>query len=649
MNRAQRMQLKAFICVLGFLLILVLLLGKLILALVHMGEDEEGEQVTPPHVPVVQQFTNVWITEADEEGLSIFRDGNRERYSWGEEPAGEEEDAGEQAMYFPGSFVREQVADVELTDGKVTLVDCKTEKINGKVLSADSNGIEIEGYGRLPLAADYKGYRLYDSLEMCTAGNLCFGYDFTDFCLENGEICAILMAKEEIMEYIRVLVRTSGFGGIFHEKPQFTCDVDFTIVYGPYDNRKEEAHRAWEEITIDYDSGYFQSDRIQVIPNVLTGKVIFRSCERSHGIPSYRGWMEFLKTEEGIVAINEVLLEEYLYSVVPSEMPSSYPPEALRAQAICARTYAYGGMLHAGYPQYGAHVDDSTSYQVYNNIMEDENSTTAVKESYGQLLFTDAGKLAGTYYYSTSCGAGTDANVWKTEEAPTLTYLRPRALNKSAMANILSGGETEEDRSFGDSLREEENFDNFIRSVNEEDFERDEGWYRWTYESESVDKARLLEALQRRYAANSRHIQVWKDGEYVSEEIRELDEIEDMYIEKRGSGGVADELVIVTDSQKIKVISEYSIRYVLNDGKAAVMRQDGSQIASPTLLPSGFFVLTTVKEDGHVVKYSLTGGGFGHGVGMSQNGAKGMAGNGYLAEEILLYFYEGCSIKNIYE
>ena len=67
--------------------------------------------------------------------------------------------------------------------------------------------------------------------------------------------------------------------------------------------------------------------------------------------------MELLLTEGGIAVINEVLLEEYLYSVVPSEMPSSYPGEALKAQAVCARTYAYGHMEHAGYPKYGAHVD----------------------------------------------------------------------------------------------------------------------------------------------------------------------------------------------------------------------------------------------------------------------------------------------------
>lgn len=649
---------KAFICILGFLLIVILLFGKLVLLIMHRGEEQEEIPEPQPHIPVILQMTNVWIMEVDDDGLMLFADGSSRRYSWGLLSEGEE---GQEHRYRADNSVREQVADVVLTDGRVTSVTAKTDKINGRILGADDTGIEVEGYGRLPLAADYKGYRLYDTLAMCTVRDLRFGYNFTDLCMENGEVCAVLMAKEEAMEYIRVLVKASDYNGSFHEEPVVTSDVDYTIIYGPYDNQKLETHPAGEEVSFGYDSSYFETDRIKVVPAVLTGKVILKNCNRSQGTPAYRGQMEFLKTEEGIVVVNEVLLEEYLYSVVPSEMPSKYPFEALKAQAICARTYAYGHMEHAGYPQYGAHVDDSTSYQVYNNILEQESTTTAVKETYGQLLYTETGGLAGTYYYSTSCGVGSDANVWKTQTAPTLTYLQAKPLNKNAMEEAVmamadggnggqstEGGGAEENR-IGELLKEEDAFAAFISTVNADDFEAEEGWYRWSYEVEKLDKEHMLDMLQKRYAANEQLILTWKDGEYVSETIGELGDITDIYIEKRGSGGVADELVIETDTQKIKVISEHNIRYVLNDGGTKVKRQDGSSIASPNLLPSGFFIITTGKDQGNVIGYTLTGGGFGHGVGMSQNGARQMAGSGYSAGEILLYFYENCAIKNVYE
>jgi SpoIID/LytB domain protein len=54
------------------------------------------------------------------------------------------------------------------------------------------------------------------------------------------------------------------------------------------------------------------------------------------------------------------------------------------------------------------------------------------------------------------------------------------------------------------------------------------------------------------------------------------------------------------------------------------------------------------KEDGKVVGYKVIGGGFGHGVGMSQNGAKNMAAAGYTAEDILGFYYEGCTVQSIY-
>ena len=643
-SKSQRMQLKAFICVLGVLLLIILVVGKLIVTLIH--KEEEEPELPKPHIPVIQKLSNIWILEEDDSGILIFRDGERERYLWGELSGGMDEKSDvtasqDKMRYRPEESVREQVADIILKDGEVTNIVLKKNKVNGKVLRADEEGVEIEGYGKIPLAENYKGYRLYDSLEMCTASDICFGYSFTDFCLEDGKICGILMAKEEAMQYIRVLIKADDLSGIFHENTVITSDTDFTVVYGEYNNLKTEKHSAGEKLEFEMGSNYFESDRVYIVPDVLTGKTCIAGLSRSQGAPSYRGQLELLLTESGIIIVNEVLLEEYLYSVVPSEMPAGYPMEALKAQAVCARTYAYGHMEHAGYPQYGAHVDDSTSYQVYNNILEQESTTTSVKETYGQLLFTETGELAGTYYYSTSCGIGSDANVWKTEEAKQITYLHAKEISRTAMK--------QENSAKGEELREEEAFAEFISNKNKDDFEASEGWYRWTYEVEELDVGHIREILQKRYAANNKLILTLQDGEYVSREIGKFHHVREIRIEKRGAGGVADELIIETEEDTYKVISEHNIRYVLNNGESKICRQDGSKVASNYLLPSGFFVISTGKEEQDVVGYTINGGGFGHGVGMSQNGARHMAESGYSAEEILIYFYESCKLVSIYE
>lgn len=634
LTKSQRMQLKALICVLGIILLLLLLIGRLIVGL----KPQEEPETEPPALPVMEYLTNVWVMEADTESLLIYRDGEEIGY-----PADREVLSGVEA--------REQIADLVLTDGVVTELQVKSEKINGKVLSADESGIEIEGYGKLPLQKNYKGYRIYNTLSMCTITDLAFGYNFADFVLDDGNICGILIAREEAMENIRVLLKAADYSGLLHNEVVLTADAEYEVSYGPEEARETRLCAAGEELVIALDSPYFTGNRITVKPQVLTGRITVKSSNRSQGAPSYRGQIELTAAPEGIAVINEVLLEEYLYSVVPSEMPASYPSEALKAQAVCARTYAYGHMQKAGYPQYGAHVDDSTSYQVYNNILEQEKTTTAVKETYGQLLYTGEGELAGTYYYSTSCGMSSDATVWKTEAAKALTYLRAKEISHTNMEQSLIAGENgtqtvAEGSGNIEKIREEEAFTEFITTKDTDDYEVAEGWYRWSYQVEKIDRERMLEVLQKRYQANEKLVLTLQDGEYVSAPVKELDEITALYIDKRGSGGIAEELVIETGRHTYRVISEHNIRYVLCDGISRVLRQDGKEIEMPTILPSAFFILSASNEKKNVVGYTLTGGGFGHGAGMSQNAAKEMAKDGRSYEEILLFFYEGCRLES---
>lgn len=121
------------------------------------------------------------------------------------------------------------MADLELTDGLITAVEVKSQKISGKVLAADEDGVWLEGQGRLEFAEDMQGYRLYRELAAAGYRDLCIGYDFADFCLEDGRICAILLAREETMETIRVLLKNSDYQGIYHDRVELTCDTDYTV------------------------------------------------------------------------------------------------------------------------------------------------------------------------------------------------------------------------------------------------------------------------------------------------------------------------------------------------------------------------------------------------------------------------------------
>ncbi len=529
---------------------------------------------------------------------------------------------------------REQIGDFIFADGSLQSVKVKTDKINGKLLSVRDGEIELEGLGKYPYKEEMKVYKLYGSLSEGNLKDLRIGYNYMDFVLEDGVICAGLLTRDEAMENIRVVIKNTDFAGAYHEQVEVTADTAFTVRYGTHDAMESKRYEAGEKVIFDRGSDFFKGGRAYIEPEALTGRIQLLSIERAQGTPAYRGKMEIADTPDGLVVVNEVLLEEYLYSVVPSEMPASYPLEALKAQAICARTYAYRHMLQSGIAGFGAHVDDSAGYQVYNNIAENAQTTKAVKETTGSLLYYgDA--LCGSYYYSTSCGFGTDTNIWKSESKEDTSYLRAKQI-----------GETEDYT--GEGMMEEETFQAFIEQSHESDYESGEAWYRWGYEVEEIDAEQLLEDIQKRYETNPKLVLTQTEDGYESQPVETLGEILDIYIASRGMGGVADELVIEGSRNTYKIISEHNIRYVLSNGDGKVVRQDGSEIAVSSLLPSAYFSLMIQQEEEGVTGYRLMGGGYGHGVGMSQNGAKEMAKKGFLSEDILTFFYQSCEVKQIY-
>lgn len=628
-NKSKRMQVKAFLCIVGIALLFIIACGLLLKNIAGKG----GEAVPEP---VVETLRNVYITEVTEDCISIFDGENKTYPKWSTKDGMTSDTEDVTSICAPG-----QIVDMTLTDGIISSVHRKdAEKISGKVVGVETGtGVELEDAGFLEFDENVKFFMLYGELRLGSEKDIRIGYNFADFVMEEGKVCAVLMTRDETMEYIRVQIRNSDYAGAYHDRVTLSCDTDYVVHYG----QNTESHVAGENIDITADSPYFTEEsggnRIYIIPSALTGRISLNSVNRSQGTPAYRGTMEIMRTEEGLVVINEVLLEEYLYGVVPSEMPSGYPLEALKAQAICARTYAYAHMLSPGLPAIGAHVDDSTGYQVYNNIVEQNTTTTAVKETSGQLLYFE-GKPINTYYYSTSCGFGSDEHAWKSETAPELPYLLPLSISRDG----LEGKET---IYTAESMKEEAMFAQFLDYPPETDFEKEEPWYRWTYEVAEISTDRILQMLQKRFDINEKLILLLKDGAYVSERPQELGDIKSIVILARNAGGAADELLIEGEKASYKVISELNIRYVLCDGVTQVVRQDGSKVDMTSLLPSAFFVISTVQEKENMVGYKLYGGGFGHGAGMSQNGAKNMAEAGLSAQQILEFFYKGSCVQKV--
>lgn len=384
--------------------------------------------------------------------------------------------------------------------------------------------------------------------------------------------------SENISENIRVVIKTNGFRDMEHKEVILQNDNGLILRYG---NEMKEC-AGGEKIVIAPDDSMFQKGTIVVESKKGGGKITVDSLKRGYGIPSYRGKLELYSTGKGLILVNELPMEEYLYAVVPSEMPASYSLEALKAQAVCARSYAVKQMRDYAYPEYKAHVDDSVSFQVYGNSKEQESTIQAVNATVGEKVWHN-NEVATTYYFSTSCGRTTSAEAWGTKPSEANSYL------KSAEIKGEDGA-----------------------------YEEELPWYRW--------KAKIPEKLL---------------GELICKNTgKDIGNLKSVEVTKRGPGEVALQIVATGEKGSVTVDTENKIRRALGGDGYRIEKNDGTIAKSKELLPSAFFTIKKEKNE-----YIVDGGGYGHGIGMSQNGANEMAKEGKNYKQILETFYQEIEIK----
>ena len=322
---------------------------------------------------------------------------------------------------------------------------------------------------------------------------------------------------------------------------------------------------------------------------------------------TYRGKAEARQSGVALAGINELPMEEYLYGVVPRELgPVQYPEiEAQKAQAIAARTYALRGRGKRASDGYDlrATVDD----QVYGgHSAEHPVSTRAVDETAG-IAARVGGQLIDALFSSTSGGHTADS-----EEAFTsvLSYLRgvPDAERGEALEYVPSLA----------TFRAHANPQS-LRAVKEGDFESDWArFHRWTFEWTMDEISGVLST--------------WA-GQPVGH-------VHAITVLERGPSGRATRIEYVTDAGTFTDTRDRirsSLRYINASG-------------NPANLLSTLFFIEPVHETGTgaLAGFRVYGGGFGHGVGLAQTGAVGMAQKGRTYEEILRHYYRGIELTTGY-
>lgn len=281
----------------------------------------------------------------------------------------------------------------------------------------------------------------------------------------------------------------------------------------------------------------------------------------------YRGSFYMVAQRSGFDVRNIVSLEQYLYSVVPSEMPASWPMDALKSQAVAARTFALvhlGGSHKRGYD-----LTATTASQVYQGVKaEHPRSTQAVNETRGQVV-TFQGRPIEAYFHSTSGG--------QTEFGGDLWANRP-----------------------------------YLKPV--KDLDHASPKYVWNTQFSQSDMKSLLRAK----------LSVDVGDIYLLQPVGHT------------QGGRVKELKI-QGSRGVKIIAGDKFRMALQ-------------------LNSTFFNVGGLDEAGAIIntqrnevpaRFEFAGRGWGHGIGLSQWGARQMAINGMGYQQILTHYYQGVNVKTI--
>lgn len=399
---------------------------------------------------------------------------------------------------------------------------------------------------------------------------------------------------------VRVGISDTNFRKLIYNEVSVISTDDF----GLYDKATSKPLMSFSQgdtVKIIYKNGKFDIEQngITVIKN-FQGTIIVHSPNGIIGIDGlkrkskqayYHGIFEITpRNDREFFVVNVLDLQEYLKGVVPNEMPVSFGLEALKAQAIAARNYVLMPRTRA-YKEFD--VDDSVASQVYFGAnTESPVADQAVDETLGLVALYDW-DLILAQYCSTAGGYTEDfANAFSDNKlkmfpAQSKPYLKGRP--------DIYGVE---------SLETEEAARKFYMT-RPDSYDINSPYYRWQKEFERTE---LENVLRKTLVSQSKTGFVYPNFS----ENQDLGELKELKVLRRGVSGKIMEMEIITTKGTWKVSKELVVRRIFQKNGVA--------------LPSANVVFDHIYDEyGNLEGITAYGGGFGHGVGMSQFGAGFMA------------------------
>lgn len=514
--------------------------------------------------------------------------------------------------------------------------------INERIMVKNEKSYDLEKSGDSPLASKTYCYLVSKdgSIKPASTSHVIIGKNTVNcFKDSNGKLKTFIVLDIDYST-IRVGISTNNFSGLYHDKIDISSAYPINI-YSLRDNlnlttdesTKITVEKLGSKMSLKINNKIYNLDhRIYFKGTNMTITNIKRGAPSFN--PSYSNILEFEPTQKGVLLLNELSLEEYLKGVVPSEMPINYGIEALKCQAVAARTYAAASLFDTKYTDKGFYLDDSTSSQVFNNIQPKNLSNEAIKDTEG-LIMTYKDEPLDAKYYSTSCGSGASySDVFfradgSSDKKPYLlsnNYLLPKT----------------------DLPKTEEGWLGFYKKNDLKATDSISPYFRWSVNySEEGLKNSINSSIALVYKSRKDFITIMKGKGSVSN-VPKFNDIKDIKIVKRGPSGNIKELYIYGSNLQLSIREDYTIRSIFRctpkyTGESTVVSLNDGTYSASTFLPSSFFSIEKKNDS-----FKFYGGGYGHGTGMSQYGAMYLSKQGTSYKDILDIFYKNFKLNKAY-
>ncbi len=527
------------------------------------------------------------------------------------------------------------IGDITIEEGKIVDYKLQSNKNTDTLLRVTDDTIELEQGGIFNydqvMIYDLGKENTYKSLDQVASGTQ------VEYINKDNKIESLTIISRDKKDKVRVVLSNDSLGEFFHKDVSLISDKEYDVYYNGKSHilAKNENWRAKE---FKWQEG---CNKITFVPKTDSYMKVL-STFRQNTNPKYKGTLEVYKEDdEAYLIVNSLSMDDYVAAVISSEMPSSYGLEAAKVQAIAARSFAKIQQNSSNYVFYGAQLDDSTNTQVYNNIHPNDVAYQAAKETSGQVLMYN-GNIISSKFFSTSCGYTANfGEVWASGDVfPTNTPVYLVSRQQYVGDRLVNNLSSEKDAYTFFKLTD--------KDINA--FDNHSPWFRWTTVLSSNEVNDIMNAstgrLQKLYP--ERVMALSGNNKWEKVAVDSVGNIKDIQVKKRGQGGNIMELIVIGEKHTVKVTTEYVIRNLLSstgDTNIVITRMDGSKVSSLTMLPSAFFSMDIAYDnDNNLKKITIYGGGFGHGVGMSQEGVKGMIDRGYTYREILGHYYPQASI-----